>query len=155
VLDRRTAKVLTEQHEVNDINDLTQLDEGILKQLLGKDLIRVVEACNRYPSVELTYELGGRDGDDFAITARLTREDELERESVISSHFPGEKEEFWWVIVGDKKNNRVLTTKRTLLKTKAELALEFEAPDCSKVTLYALCDSYIGCDQVEEVTLSQ
>lgn len=72
---------------------------------------------------------------------------------MISNYFPGEKEEFWWVIVGDKKNNKVLTTKRTLVKKQAEMKLEFEATDCSKVVVYALCDSYVGCDQAEEVEL--
>jgi hypothetical protein len=51
--------------------------------------------------------------------------------------------------VGDKKNNKVLTTKRTLVQQLAELQLSFEQGDCSKVTLYALCDSYVGCDQAE------
>jgi hypothetical protein len=55
--------------------------------------------------------------------------------------------------VGDKKNNKVLTTKRTLVKKKAEMKLEFEVADVSKVVVYALCDSYVGCDQAEEVEI--
>jgi len=67
----------------------------------------------------------------------------------MSNYFPGEKEEFWWVIVGDKKNNKVLSTKRTLVRHKAEVKLPCEVADVSKVVVYALCDSYIGCDQAE------
>lgn len=72
---------------------------------------------------------------------------------MISNFFPGEKEEFWWVIVGDKKNNKVLTTKRTLVKKTADMTLSFEVSDCDKVVVYALCDSYVGCDQAEEVEI--
>ena len=48
----------------------------------------------------------------------------------------------------------MLTTKRTLVQHKAELNLQFEIGDCSKVAVYALCDSYIGCDQAEEVEIA-
>jgi hypothetical protein len=55
--------------------------------------------------------------------------------------------------VGDKKNNKVLTTKRTLVKQKAEINVSFDNTGIDKVAVYALCDSYIGCDQAEEVAL--
>ena len=51
------------------------------------------------------------------------------------------------MIVGDKKNNKVLTTKRAVVKEKAELTLSFEPGEAEKVMVYALCDSYVGCDQ--------
>lgn len=84
----------------------------------------------------------------------LTRDEELEEQHVISAYYPGEKEEYWWVIVGDKKNNKVLTTKRTLVRQKAELSLSFELGDSERVVVYALCDSYVGCDQAEDVELA-
>ncbi len=55
--------------------------------------------------------------------------------------------------MGDKKNNKVLTTKRTLVKKTADMTLSFEVSDCDKVVVYALCDSYVGCDQAEEVEI--
>ena len=51
------------------------------------------------------------------------------------------------VVVGDKKNNRVLATKRTLVKHKTQLQLDFEPSEAEKVVVYAICDSYVGCDQ--------
>ena len=64
------------------------------------------------------------------------------------------KEEYWWVIVGDKKTNKVLTTKRTILKNEAKLSLSFEKiEDVTKYVVYSLCDSYLGCDQVEEIEI--
>ncbi len=87
------------------------------------------------------------------MTVSLERDDELETDYVISSCYHGEKEQFWWIIVGDKKNNKVLTTKRTLVKQKAEINVSFDNTGIDKVAVYALCDSYIGCDQAEEVSL--
>jgi hypothetical protein len=49
----------------------------------------------------------------------------LDNDKVVSNYFPGEKEEFWWVIIGDKKNNKVLSTKRTLIEQKTEVRLSF------------------------------
>lgn len=89
----------------------------------------------------------------------LTRDEPLEREQeqVICPFYPSSsyKEEFWWVIVGDKKTNKVLTTKRTVLKNEATLSLSFEKlPDTTKYVVYTLCDSYVGCDQVEELEIA-
>jgi hypothetical protein len=49
-----------------------------------------------------------------------------------------------------KNTNKVLATKKTILKTKeAKVALSFEKiKGVTKYKIYALCDSYVGCDQV-------
>ena len=50
---------------------------------------------------------------------------------IVSAYYPQEKDEYWWIAVGDKKTNRVLTTKRTLLKNKSVVQIAFEKlPDC-------------------------
>lgn len=74
---------------------------------------------------------------------------------MICPYYPDtRKEEFWWVIVGDKKTNKVLATKRTPLKKAARVSLSFERlPNVSTYSVYALCDSYVGCDQMEEVSI--
>ena len=55
----------------------------------------------------------------MSIIVTIERQEELENDLVLSNFYPGDKEEFWWVIVGDKKNNKVLSTKKTLVKDKA------------------------------------
>lgn len=88
--------------------------------LKGKDIDKIAAACNRYPVMNLTCDLGAKDEEEVELRVTLAREDELENELenelVLSNFFPGDKEEFWWVIVGDKKSNKVLATKRTLVK---------------------------------------
>ena len=40
-----------------------------------------------------------------------------------------------------------------LVKIQNEIILEFEkVQGCNKYVVYGLCDSYIGCDQAEEIT---
>jgi hypothetical protein len=97
--------------------------------------------------MNLTCALGERNDEEIELKVNLEREEKFENDLVISSCFPGDKEEFWWVIIGDKKNNKVLATKRTLVKDRAEVKVNFEYADVEKVAVYALCDSYIGCDQ--------
>lgn len=58
------------------------------------------------------------------------------------------------MVVGDKKTNKVLTTKKTTFGQTVEIAPRFEPlPDVKNYTVYALCDSYMGCDQAEEIQL--
>jgi len=42
----------------------------------------------------------------------LEREDEEYTELVQAPYFPREKEEFWWVIVGDTSSNKLYGIKR-------------------------------------------
>lgn len=51
------------------------------------------------------------------------------------------------------KSNQLLAIKRATLQQKAKVKLEFAAPgDVGKhaLTLYFMCDSYLGCDQEYE-----
>jgi pre-mRNA-splicing helicase BRR2 len=74
--------------------------------------------------------------------------------SVISRTYPEEKEELWWVVVGEKKSNRVLTTKRMTVKGSNESVLEFERiENVDQYIVYALCDSYMGCDQAQDINV--
>ena len=87
----------------------------------------------------------------------LARDEPLDSYMVATSgQYPVEKEEMWWLIVGNKKTNKVFTTKRCILKQESKLALTFDKdPETTSYTLYALCDSYLGCDQVEEIEIKQ
>lgn len=61
------------------------------KVLKGKDIEKIAEACNRYPSVTLEYQLGERDEEEMQITVKLIRDEPLANDFVISNCFPGEK----------------------------------------------------------------
>jgi pre-mRNA-splicing helicase BRR2 len=156
VLDRPTVQVLHDDYNVKDISEFTEMDDNDRRKVLrGKDIDKIAAACNRYPALTLAHSFGETTDDEVELRVVLEREDELGDDYLVQSRFfPGEKEEFWWVIVGDKKNNKVMSTKRTLVGKQAELQLQVEVADCSRVVVYALCDSYVGCDQAEEIDLN-
>ena len=65
--------------------------------------------------------------------------------------FPGRKEENWWLVVGDPKKNTLLAIKRQALQKKGRAKLDITAPSepgTHHLTLFFMCDSYMGCDQV-------
>lgn len=72
-------------------------------------------------------------------------------------HAPAQsKEEQWWLVVGDPDKNSLISIKRTALSHSAKVKLDFPAPSPGEheYTLYLMCDSYLGCDQVRCPTLS-
>lgn len=60
------------------------------------------------------------------------------------------KEEQWWLVVGDPDTNNLISIKRTGLGRSGKVKLDFAAPPPGSYnyTLYVMCDSYLGCDQV-------
>ena len=65
--------------------------------------------------------------------------------------FPGRKEENWWLLVGRPSENSCLVVKRVALKHKATSKLQFTVPEQTgpqELSLYFMCDSWNGCDQV-------
>lgn len=53
-LDKATVKILSEQHDIKEINDFVEMDDDLrTKVLKGKDIDKIAEACNRYPALSL------------------------------------------------------------------------------------------------------
>jgi pre-mRNA-splicing helicase BRR2 len=81
---------------------------------------------------------------------------QLERQGeggpVLAPRYPGEKQEFWWLIVGDESDN-VLAIKRLMCESRhqATLVMDMPASDGKQselsFKLSFMCDSYLGCDQ--------
>jgi pre-mRNA-splicing helicase BRR2 len=76
---------------------------------------------------------------------------------VHAPRYPKPKSEGWWLVIGDAKRNTLLCVKRVSLLEKAKVKLDFVAPDEAgdyNLTLFFMCDSYIGCDQEFQFGLS-
>jgi pre-mRNA-splicing helicase BRR2 len=88
--------------------------------------------------------------------------------------FPGRRDEGWWLVLGDPRANRLYAVKRVALAGKAKAKLAFELPAAEALlsakggegagaspsrpralalTLFLMCDSWVGCDQEFEVTV--
>lgn len=76
--------------------------------------------CNRYPNVSLEYEVVDADevssGAQVQINVKLERDNEVELGNVHAPHYPKEKEEAWWLLVGDPTTNALLSIKRVTLQ---------------------------------------
>lgn len=69
----------------------------------------------------------------------------------VCCRYPGRKEENWWLLVGRPADNSCLVIKRVPLKQKQTTKLQFTAPEQTgqqELSLYFMCDSWNGCDQV-------
>ena len=152
--------------ECESIYDLMDLEDAERNALLGAlsaaQLADVARVCNRYPNIDVTYEVEDADevasGDTVTVLVNLQREDEEEGRvpKVHAPRFPKEKEEGWWLVVGDVAANSLLCIKRISLQLKAKVKLDFTAPEPGEYSykLYLMSDSYLGCDQEYELKLS-
>ena len=91
-----------------------------------------------------------------ATTTTTTDDDAGQVEMVCAPFYPTQRAESWWLLVGDAANKTLLTIKRVTLGKSARAALQFVAPANGqhKLTIYAVCDSYVGCDQQYEVDVN-
>lgn len=137
---------------VFDIMELEDEDRTSLLQLNDQQMADVARFCNRYPNIEMNFEVVDKDkihsGSSVNVNVQLEREDEITG-PVIAPLFPQKREEGWWVVIGDPKTNSLLSIKRLTLQQKAKVKLDFVAPSPGnyEYTLYFMSDCFMGCDQ--------
>ncbi|CAO1443370.1 unnamed protein product [Diamesa tonsa] len=137
---------------VFDIMELEDEDRSKLLKLNDQQMADVARFCNRYPNIEMNFEIMDKEkihsGSSVIVVVQLEREDDITG-PVIAPFFPQKREEGWWVVIGDPKNNSLLSIKRLTLQQKAKVKLDFIAPSPGhyEYTLYYMSDSYMGCDQ--------
>ena len=137
--------------------ELEDDERNTLLQLSDAQMRDVARFCNRYPNIDLSYEILKENeihaGESVELKVRLEREDLADDELVepiIAPYFPQKREESWWIVIGDPKTNTLLSIKRISLQQKAkDIKLDFVAPQPAKYSykLYFMSDSYLGCDQ--------
>jgi len=146
------ASIARGVESVFDIMELEDEDRNKLLNMTDMQMADVARFCNRYPNIELAYEVLDKEdlasGQSVNIEVKLEREDEVTG-PVIAPFFPTKREEGWWVIIGDSKSNSLLSIKRLTLQQKAKFKLDFVAPRAGQYSysLYFMSDSYMGCDQ--------
>uniref|UniRef100_A0A8C3K8H2 Activating signal cointegrator 1 complex subunit 3 n=1 Tax=Calidris pygmaea TaxID=425635 RepID=A0A8C3K8H2_9CHAR len=137
---------------VFDIMEMEDEERNALLQLSDAQIADVARFCNRYPNIELSYEVvekeSIRSGGPVVVLVQLEREEEVTG-PVIAPLFPQKREEGWWVVIGDSKSNSLISIKRLTLQQKAKVKLDFVAPATGthNYTLYFMSDAYMGCDQ--------
>jgi len=157
------------EEEIDTVFDIMGLEDDVrdsLLQLSPAQMADVAHFCNNYPNIDLEYDVADADevetGDAVQMTVTLEREVDEDMDAstigqVSAPRYPKPKVEGWWLVVGDVKRNSLLCIKRIALQKSAKVKLDFVAPDEAgdyKLTLYFMCDSYLGCDQEYEFDLS-
>ncbi|UPQ98040.1 pre-mRNA splicing helicase BRR2 [Chloropicon primus] len=142
--------------EITGVFDVLDLDDAEREDLLGMDkkqLADVVDYAEAFPDIELNYEISAKEAnceEPVQIQVLLERKSTGNPHQVRSQAFPGQKSEVWWLCVGDTETNELLAIKRVNLLQKTKSLLEFSAPSVPgkhTLTLYFMCDSYLGADQ--------
>lgn len=153
---------------VNSVYDFLMIeDDAVRERILDMEdtdarLGSIVKFVNKYPNIELSYEL-----EDEAIVAeepssiivKIDREvDEDEEDdaagavdlNVESQHYTFPKRETWWVVFGEAGTNKLYGIKRvTLSKASQNVKLDFTIPDAGthNVSVWCMCDSYYDVDR--------
>ncbi|KAG0228389.1 secretory subunit [Actinomortierella wolfii] len=79
--------------------------------------------------------------------------------AVHSPKFPGDKKPYWWVVLGDPKNNRIVVQPTKIADITSEsrkVRIQFQAPPrpgSYSFNMYIKSDSVLGSDIVRELTL--
>ena len=126
-------------------------DRVELLKLSGSKLADVARFCNRYPNIEVSYEIPDKDeitaGSTVNVNVTLERPDEVSG-PVVAPLFPQKREEGWWLVIGELKSNALISIKRLTLQQQAEVVLDFTAPSAGthNYVLYFMSDAYMGCD---------
>ncbi|KAG0324408.1 secretory subunit [Dissophora globulifera] len=80
--------------------------------------------------------------------------------SVHAPKFPGEKKPYWWIVLGDQKNNRIVVapTKVTdVTSTPKTIRIQFQSPPRAgeySFNLFIKSDSILGSDILQDMTLT-
>ncbi|KAI3693620.1 hypothetical protein L1987_76568 [Smallanthus sonchifolius] len=148
---------------IQTVFDLVEMEDGERRELLqmsDSQLMDIAKFCNRFPNIDLSYDVLDSDnvraGGEFTLVVTLER-DRTDVGPVDAPRYPKAKEEGWWLVVGDTESNQVLANKRVSLQSKSKVKLDnITAPSESgekRFTLYFMCDSYMGCDQEYSFTV--
>ncbi|KAI7862372.1 Sec63 Brl domain-containing protein [Spinellus fusiger] len=153
-----------EKKEVASVFDIMELEDDVRNEVLQMNqqkLSEVAHFVNRYPNIELGFEVADMDsitsGSVVNVKVQLERESEEEEEvgPVVAPFFSQKKDEGWWIVVGDPESKTLLAIKRVTLQQKLTVKLDFVAPKAGHhhLRIYLMSDSYNGCDQELELEL--
>jgi len=152
-------------NNIETVFDLTEMDDSIRRDVIQfnpKQMADVARACNRFPNIEVNFEIQDPDslvcGQQVFVLVQLDREmGEEALKPVFAPFYPKDKQENWWLVIGDPRTKLLLGIKRLVLQRTSKIKLDFTAPTAPgsyTFKLYFMCDSYAGCDQEYEFKIN-
>jgi len=146
---------------VKDITDFVNIDNDKRNSILDmseEKLAQVAKVCNMYPSIEMNLEV--EDKEELVATKPIKVMVSLFREieddavpPVHAPYYPLNKEEYWFIIIGDLAHNKLYAIKRLTIGKEAKVKLVFALndPGTYQFKAYLVCDSYTGADLEEDI----
>ena len=166
--------VLTKKYGIQDVEEfMSAMDPGENKdykklvnamKLGNKELTEAAAFTNeKYPNLEMEFAAEDAEavtaGAPATLKVKITREveeDDEEEEgskevdtTVHAPFYPSKKSENWWLVVAEEATKSLLAIKRVTIQKVLETKLEYIVPEMGKkkLTLFLMCDSYVGVDQ--------
>lgn len=146
-----------QQHNVVTVFDIMSLEDDErdkLLQLDDKKLNGVAEFVNKYPNIDISYEMDTSDpiiaNEPKKLTVIMERDEDMEDLIVVAPRYPTEKKESWWIVVGDMKSRQLYAMKKTTIaKEKQQLVLDVVIPNPGNhhLSVWCMCDSYVDADK--------
>jgi pre-mRNA-splicing helicase BRR2 len=155
IIQRCTEKKIETVFDLIEMQDEDRVD---LLKLSTSKLADVAHFCNRYPNIEVSYEIPDKDeitsGSTVNVNVSLERAEEVSG-PVVAPLFPQKREEGWWLVIGELKSNALISIKRLTLQQQAQVVLDFIAPSAGthNYILYFMSDAYMGCDHEYKFSL--
>lgn len=145
------------KYEVETVFDIMALEDDErddVLQLEGDRLHDVADFVNKYPNIDVKYDLDLSEplkaGEPKFITVTIERDEEMDDLLVCAPRFPVKKLESWWVVVGDAKSRQLYGIRKTLVAHETQqVKMEFSVPNPGKhnLTVWCMCDSYLDADK--------
>ena len=152
---------------VVSIADITELEDDQrdrLLQLSSQQIIKVAEACNRYPDLEIDFQIDNSDSispsENVSVRVALERliDEDEDLGFVIAPYYPKAQLEQWWIVIGDQNSDTLFAVRKIQIPSQRKtVSISFTAPDTPgdyKYSLLIVCDSYIGRDLHEDLTFT-
>lgn len=145
---------------IYDIMLLEDDERDDLLRLPDDKLQDVADFVNKYPNIEVEYELSQKEaaiGESISITVNISRDEEMDDLEVVSARYKYCKQESWWVVVGDAKSRQLYAVRKTKVARESQLVdLEFELSvlGTHQLKVWCMCDSYVDADKEMAVEVS-
>ena len=155
IIQRCTEKQIETVYDLMEMQDEDRVELLQLSQSKSADVARF---CNRYPNIEVSYDIPDKDditsGSTVNVNVNLERADEVVG-PVIAPLFPQKREESWWLVIGELETNALISIKRLTLQQQQQVVLDFTAPSAGthNFILYFMSDAYMGCDHEYKFSL--
>ncbi|KAF2863346.1 Sec63-domain-containing protein [Piedraia hortae CBS 480.64] len=140
-----------ETMDPDDANHKSLLKAMSLSQTQLADAAKFTN--DHYPDIDVQCEASTLTADTpgqvLVTLSRRLEDDEEPNLRVHAPFFPGERNEGWWVVVGEKSTKTLYAVKKVVVMRTSRVKLEVVVPEAGKKELcvFVISDCYLGVDQ--------